>query len=72
MAIRYIAHLQSVLATTDNEPNPSNNTLTPPSSIYYPQNDSSCTRLWRLTVIISQIYICNNNKNKFYLLLFAN
>jgi len=50
MAIRYIAHLQTVLATTDNETNPSTNSIATTPSIYYSQNDSSYSRFWRLNV----------------------
>ncbi|XP_054166960.1 probable cyclin-dependent serine/threonine-protein kinase DDB_G0292550 [Oppia nitens] len=46
MAIRYIAHLQSILATPDGEINGSSAITSQPYCP--PTNNSSCTRLWRI------------------------
>ncbi|CAG2164998.1 unnamed protein product, partial [Oppiella nova] len=72
MAIRYIAHLQSVLSTPDNEINGTSNTTT--TQPYYTPNDSSCTRLWRLSDQVEycggqQAYTCADNyhyENNYY------
>lgn len=61
MAIRYIAHLQSVLSAPDNEGNNSSNgNITAPT--YYNPNDSSCTRLWRLSVNKCNLFLINELK----------
>ena len=55
MAIRYIAHLQSVLSAPDSDASGSStNGITTPT--YYNQSDSTCNRLWRLTVNICFIF----------------
>ncbi|CAG2103483.1 unnamed protein product [Medioppia subpectinata] len=75
MAIRYIAHLQSVLSTPDNEVSNTSTTTPTTQSYYTPNNDSSCTRLWRLSDQVEycggqQTYNCSENnyhyENSYY------